>query len=102
MRIGEFSGCHQMPKRSFFIHGYQFPVCARCTGLLVGNILSILLIPVIQPKAVAVILLLPLALDGLTQLANWRESTNWLRFLTGVLGGYGLYTAFLSLLILIL
>lgn len=25
--------CHQLPDRSFFTHGVQWPVCARCTGL---------------------------------------------------------------------
>jgi uncharacterized membrane protein len=25
--------CHQLPDRSFFWGGQQFPVCARCTGL---------------------------------------------------------------------
>lgn len=28
--------CHQRPDRSFFVHGRQMPVCARCTGLYVG------------------------------------------------------------------
>src|SRR5207248_1619105 len=28
--------CHQRPTRSFFVHGQQMPVCARCTGLYVG------------------------------------------------------------------
>jgi uncharacterized membrane protein len=28
--------CHQRPERSFFRHGQQLPVCARCTGLYIG------------------------------------------------------------------
>lgn len=28
--------CHQRPERSFFLHGRQLPVCARCTGLYAG------------------------------------------------------------------
>ena len=36
MEIGAMTGCHQMPERSFFFKGYQFPVCERCTGLLIG------------------------------------------------------------------
>ena len=28
--------CHQRPDRSFFVHGHQLPVCARCTGLYAG------------------------------------------------------------------
>jgi uncharacterized membrane protein len=28
--------CHQRPERSFFLHGVQLPVCARCAGLYAG------------------------------------------------------------------
>ena len=28
--------CHQIPARSFYYAGAQFPVCARCTGLYLG------------------------------------------------------------------
>lgn len=38
MVFGQNMGCHQMPERSFFIRGKQFPVCARCTGVFLGNI----------------------------------------------------------------
>ena len=31
--------CHRMPERSFFIRGYQFPVCARCTGFYISLII---------------------------------------------------------------
>jgi uncharacterized membrane protein len=33
--IGHFI-CHQRPERSFFFHGHQLAVCARCTGLYAG------------------------------------------------------------------
>lgn len=32
--------CHQRPERSFFLHGRQLPVCARCTGLYAGAALG--------------------------------------------------------------
>lgn len=41
MKIGARLGCHQRPDRSFFYKGYQFPVCARCTGLFVGYFVGI-------------------------------------------------------------
>jgi uncharacterized membrane protein len=37
--VGTFI-CHQRPERSFFTHGHQLPVCARCTGLYVGAALA--------------------------------------------------------------
>ncbi|MBI1745923.1 MAG: DUF2085 domain-containing protein [Acidobacteria bacterium] len=36
-----------------------------------------------------ILCLLPLLIDGLTQLMGWRTSTNWLRMLTGSLAGRG-------------
>ena len=36
--LGNNSGCHQMPERSFFYKGKQFPVCSRCTGVCLGQI----------------------------------------------------------------
>jgi uncharacterized membrane protein len=33
--LGQFI-CHQRPERSFFFHGRQLAVCARCTGLYAG------------------------------------------------------------------
>ena len=34
--------CHQIPERSFFWAGQQFPVCARCTGLYVSGTLVLI------------------------------------------------------------
>ena len=33
--------CHQIPERSFFWAGQQWPVCARCTGLYVSAVLGL-------------------------------------------------------------
>ena len=32
--------CHQLPERSFHLHGSQLPVCARCFGLYGGAALG--------------------------------------------------------------
>lgn len=86
----KYWGCHQMPERSFFLFGYQFPVCARCTGIMVGYVLAIILPWFISPSWQFIFFAVPMAIDGLTQLAGWRTSNNPLRLLTGILGGYGM------------
>ena len=34
--------CHQLPDRSFFWDGHQFPVCARCTGLYLSGAVGLI------------------------------------------------------------
>ena len=83
MNIGSRLGCHQMPERSFFYKGYQFPVCARCTGLIIGYLLGVLIyfLKVLNWK-IAIILCIPLVLDGGSQYLNWRISNQVLRLIT--------------------
>lgn len=100
MRLGAKSGCHQRPERSFFVRGFQFPVCARCTGILVGYISAVLLYRYITaPYCAYLVLTLPMAIDGGTQYMKWRESSQPLRFITGVMGGYGLLSVQINILI---
>ena len=88
--------CHRIPERSFFIKGHQFPVCARCTGFYTG--LAAYLIATLfyshpydlKMLFVSMILMMPAAIDGVTQYFGPRESTNNLRFATGFIGGVGL------------
>ena len=88
--------CHRKPERSFFYKGRQFPVCARCTGFYITGIASIILInfyPVpysLTTLLIGIILLIPCAIDGFTQLFEMRESNNMLRFITRLLGGVGI------------
>ena len=88
--------CHRKPERSFFIKGHQFPVCARCTGFYTG--LAVFLIYNyfygieynLNLLIISIILLIPVSIDGFTQLFDLRESNNTLRFITGFIGGIGL------------
>lgn len=98
MELGALSGCHQMEERSFSIRGYQFPLCARCSGILTGQIIAALLAAFISPQMWMILFVLPLALDGVTQHFGLRTSTNGLRLTTGILAGYG-YLSFLIALI---
>lgn len=38
--------CHQMPERSFHLHGFPLAVCSRCTGIYAGFIVGLMLYPV--------------------------------------------------------
>lgn len=92
-----FFGCHCRPDRSFFWRGKQFPICARCTGELIGILGGI---PIIFAYGYAglplmALLMAPMVADGLIQLLTSYESTNLRRLLTGILFGI----AFDSLLI---
>lgn len=89
--FSKYWGCHQMPERSFFAFGYQFPVCARCTGIIVGYILSIfcIFLRININMITSVILIIPMAIDGTIQFFTNYLSNNTKRFITGILAGYG-------------
>ena len=88
-----FFGCHCRPERSFFWKGRQLPLCARCTGELIGILAGIPIIFFWQPPVwFPAVLLIPLVLDGSIQLLTVYESNNLKRVITGFLFGYGLFT----------
>lgn len=102
--------CHRKPERSFFIKNHQFPVCARCTGFYISVFLYFTYVYFFYVDytpfliILAILLLVPAFIDGLTQLLDYRESNNILRLITGLLGGLGLgilIKAFKYLLLLI-
>lgn len=85
-------GCHCRDDRSFHYKGEKFPICARCTGELVGIIFSIFSCFFFKISILAiVILMLPLIIDGGIQMFTSYESNNFKRFVTGLLFGYGLF-----------
>ena len=86
-----FFGCHCRPDRSFHLRGVQFPVCARCTGILAGMLAALATLWLWVPRPWALILMLaPLVIDGAVQHRTRYESNNLRRFLTGLLYGYAM------------
>lgn len=102
MKIGGYT-CHQMHERSFSYRGYQFPVCARCTGILVGQIIGIICI--ILGFRInflwSLALIVPMAIDGLIQLMEIMESNNIRRFITGFISGIGYIYLLFNIVVII-
>ena len=97
-----FGLCHQLPVRSFFGGGVEFPVCARDTGIYIGFVTSMLIMATTDrgrrrsemPRAWVLVLggvfLALMGWDGVTSYAHWRSTTNEIRLITGLLAGYAL------------
>jgi uncharacterized membrane protein len=87
--------CHQRPDRSYFIEGHKLAVCARCTGLYAGFVITLLLYPLVRslrttttpPRSWLLLAAVPLGIDfSLTFFGIW-ENTHTSRLLTGALLG---------------
>ena len=103
MRLGNRCGCHQREDRSFKIKGWQFPICSRCTGILVGQLLGIL-IYIFQfriPIYISCIFLFIMFLDWYIQYKKIRESTNIRRFITGTLAGIAQVAIFIEIIFIL-
>lgn len=84
-----FFGCHARPDRSFYFRGKQFPICARCTGELVGMLIGIFIAICfgVLNFWIACLMMIPLVVDGFTQRLTAYESNNIRRLWTGILFG---------------
>jgi len=87
--------CHQIPGRSFHLHGYPLAVCGRCLGIYAGFAAGLTFFPLVRgfsrtdlPRArLFALLILPLAVDGLAGLLGIWRSPIGLRFATGFAWG---------------
>lgn len=101
MSLGKCTGCHQRADRSFLIHGKQFPVCARCSGVFLGQLISLFTFRFYRlPLTTLISFCFIMLLDWLIQFWGIRESRNWRRLLTGTLCGYGFGSILLQALYL--
>jgi uncharacterized membrane protein len=87
--------CHQLPSRSYFIFGQQMAFCHRDTAIYTSLVLAIIVFGLVGqrlkplPWQAYLAFLVPMGVDGVTQLFGLRTSTWQLRTLTGALFGIG-------------
>ena len=87
--------CHQLPERSFHLAGYQFAVCARCTGLYTGFAFATLFYPLTGSLARTdtprrrwlILAAVPIAVDFTLGYTGIWANTHLSRFSTGALLG---------------
>ncbi len=88
-QFGHAPLCNLKPERAFHAGSFVFPLCARCTGLVVGgigcSISQAFGVCIILPVIVSIILVLLLPIDWIVQRLGILESTNTRRFVTGFL-----------------
>ena len=84
------ANCHTIKERSFFLNGNQMPFCVRDVAIFFGLVLGlgIAFFVVIEIKLWWLIGgLVPIGVDGTTQLLTSYESNNIFRLATGLLAG---------------
>lgn len=97
--LGERSGCHRMPKRSFFYKGHQFPVCARCTGVCIGQFSAIIISIFCKVSLkVSIACLAIMGIDWCIQELKIKPSTNSRRLISGILGSFGLFSVCMTII----
>jgi uncharacterized membrane protein len=100
-----YAVCHRITDRSFTIAGRQLPLCARCTGMYLGVVLTFVVLglagrrrfSMMPPLRVILVLLGFIALFGIDGLNSYSHffpelphiytPQNWLRLVTGVGAG---------------
>lgn len=87
--------CHQRPERSFHLHGSKLAVCARCTGLYVGGALGLAVAlfrtrrrSTAAARTALALALLPIAASVALEWLGLIETSNLVRFLTGLPAGF--------------
>jgi uncharacterized membrane protein len=94
--------CHQIPTRTLESGGYLFSACARDTGIYLGFAFAIIAaylvyatrkqkpanLPPWPYLIVMALMIVPMAIDGLSSYLGLRSTTNDIRYITGMLTGY--------------
>lgn len=91
MIFGEKPLCNRKPNTAPHIGRFCFPLCWRCTSIIVGffSWYTIQLFAPIVPAFMGIIMIIPCAVDGCLQYIKNIESSNNRRIITGLLCGFG-------------
>jgi len=87
--------CAQIPSHSFYIFGHQLGMCERNFSIYASMFVMSLVFVVSKKRLPGIpwwlwlLMILPMAIDGTTQMFGLRESTWLLRVVTGALFGLG-------------
>jgi uncharacterized membrane protein len=85
--------CAQTPSHSFYLFGHQLCLCERCLAIYSAMFFGSVVFALSKKRLPGlrlwhcVLLSVPMAMDGFTQMFGLRESTWELRLLTGALFG---------------
>ncbi len=89
--------CHQMPDRSLQFGSETFPLCFRCSGIYMGIFISHLyalitrrykkISPSRRNGLLLILLIIPLAIDGIGDSFDIWNSSGEIRMFTGLLAG---------------
>ncbi len=95
--------CAQTPSHSFYLFGHQLCLCERCCAIYSSMFLAGITFQLSKKRLgvrwwLWLLLILPMAADGFTQMFGLRES-NWeLRLITGGLFGFSTILFFFRLM----
>ena len=101
-----YSVCHQMTERSFVLGEHQSPLCARCAGMYLGALVTVIAhwfwgrqgkLPPLWINILLGLGFLAFAMDGLNSAINFLpfmpslyQTTNLTRLITGTMVGLGI------------
>lgn len=85
--IGKTPLCNLCVDRGPHIGSFVFPLCYRCTGLIIGGIFSFY---IKIDTTISILLFIPMVVDSLLQYFINYKSNNLKRFVSGFMFGLGL------------
>src|SRR3989339_1170806 len=98
-----YAVCHQIPERTFHLHGQPLPLCSRCTGIYLGAFLIFVFYfffrycqgkkitnPPSWPVSIMAMIFVLLMVGNALSQPFGIPTNNLARFITGILFGFSI------------